>query len=462
MTTTPWFLHTRLQRIDSPKDDQLSLTLRSPGQSHHLLIVLSQPQLLLLPQRPKGDPAHAWALKLRKELLGARCIDLRVQPQAGVILWLERKEGQRILCIDQRKPTINLALLHADAQKSLIFAYPSRKTWQQANFPHQDATQWSQPDLNALQTKGQGFQQRHAQSQQQEEQARWQQQCTRARKKLRRRLAAVQGDLERSAGATQLRHQASLIVAHTHAYDAEKHQVQVQDWAEDPPITRSITLDPRYSLQQQAERWFQQAKRRERGQRIASERYALTQTQIAKLDELQQQLRKTLSPDELTALIPALQAQGLRITTSSTAIRKRSAQTQAPRLPYRVFYDAQGRRILVGRSARDNDQLTFKVARSFDLWLHARGTVGSHVVVPLPKNSECPQELLLDAATLAVHFSDQRDEKLAEVQFTRRGHLRKPKKAPPGLVLVSREKTITLRMEPERLARLLATRDTSP
>jgi predicted ribosome quality control (RQC) complex YloA/Tae2 family protein len=108
----------------------------------------------------------------------------------------------------------------------------------------------------------------------------------------------------------------------------------------------------------------------------------------------------------------------------------------------------------VGRSARGNDELTLRFARGNDLWLHARGLKGAHVVVPEP--GEAPDaRTLLDAALLAAHFSSARGQDAAEVEWTRRKHVRKPKGAAAGSVIVSQDKTIRVRPEPERLAELL-------
>jgi predicted ribosome quality control (RQC) complex YloA/Tae2 family protein len=112
--------------------------------------------------------------------------------------------------------------------------------------------------------------------------------------------------------------------------------------------------------------------------------------------------------------------------------------------------------VLVGRGAKDNDDLTLHVARPYHLWLHAKGTTGAHVVVTLKKGESCPAELLVDAAHLAAHFSDARGEKVVEVTYVQKRYVRKPRGAAPGSVQVDREKVIVLRVEAERLARLLA------
>jgi len=112
--------------------------------------------------------------------------------------------------------------------------------------------------------------------------------------------------------------------------------------------------------------------------------------------------------------------------------------------------------VLVGRGASDNDELTLHVARPHDLWLHAKGQPGAHVVVRLTKGHEAPAELLVDAAHLAAHFSDARGEAVVDVTYVSRRYVRKRRGSPPGQVQVDREKVLVLRVDGARLASLLA------
>jgi predicted ribosome quality control (RQC) complex YloA/Tae2 family protein len=133
--------------------------------------------------------------------------------------------------------------------------------------------------------------------------------------------------------------------------------------------------------------------------------------------------------------------------------RKPAAREE--RRPYRKFAGWKERSILVGKKAEDNDALTREHARPQDLWLHARGHAGAHVVVALERNEACPEELLLDAAHLAAHFSDARGETMVEVSYTSKRYVRKPRGAAAGKVVLEREKVLMLQMEPARIERLL-------
>ena len=97
-----------------------------------------------------------------------------------------------------------------------------------------------------------------------------------------------------------------------------------------------------------------------------------------------------------------------------------------------------------------------RAARGNDLWFHVgQGYAGSHVVVRLPRTKTASLETLLDAATLAVHFSKARGNPSCEVIYTQAKHVHKPKGLPPGAVVPSHTKTLHVRGEEARLTRLL-------
>jgi hypothetical protein len=105
--------------------------------------------------------------------------------------------------------------------------------------------------------------------------------------------------------------------------------------------------------------------------------------------------------------------------------------------------------ILVGRSAIDNERVTFSAAGPHDLWLHARDYPGSHVVI-LTGKRKVPDNVLYRAAELAANASGARDEDAPEIMVTQRKWVKKPKGSKPGKVTVERFRTIRPRMqEPE-------------
>ena len=124
--------------------------------------------------------------------------------------------------------------------------------------------------------------------------------------------------------------------------------------------------------------------------------------------------------------------------------------------PHR-FRSRDGFEILVGRSNEENDELTLRIARSHDLFFHVLGFPGSHVIVRAQKGKSVPLETLLDAAVVAVHYSKARDHGRAEVSYTPRKYVRKPRGARPGLVTVERSQTLFVGRDEARLRRVLDT-----
>lgn len=104
----------------------------------------------------------------------------------------------------------------------------------------------------------------------------------------------------------------------------------------------------------------------------------------------------------------------------------------------------EGWEILVGKGARDNDELTFGEARPRDLWLHASGYAGSHVVVRVPEGAgEVPGAVVQRAAELAAYHSKARTaRRKVAVHLCRARDVRKPRRAPPGQVQLETYRTL--------------------
>jgi predicted ribosome quality control (RQC) complex YloA/Tae2 family protein len=115
----------------------------------------------------------------------------------------------------------------------------------------------------------------------------------------------------------------------------------------------------------------------------------------------------------------------------------------ADRIPgARRYRSSDGYEILVGRADRDNDNLTLRVARSFDLWFHAADYPGSHVILRNPKRQPVPPRSIAEAAQLAAKFSQAKDLPKAAVNYCEKKFVTKPKGFAPGQVRLASFRTI--------------------
>ena len=100
----------------------------------------------------------------------------------------------------------------------------------------------------------------------------------------------------------------------------------------------------------------------------------------------------------------------------------------------RKFVSSDGIEILVGKRSKDNDYLTFRIAKSLDTWLHASDYPGSHVVIKAQNKNELPPNTLKEAAQLAAFYSKAKNETKVAVHYTQKKFVNKPKGVAPGLV----------------------------
>jgi predicted ribosome quality control (RQC) complex YloA/Tae2 family protein len=117
-----------------------------------------------------------------------------------------------------------------------------------------------------------------------------------------------------------------------------------------------------------------------------------------------------------------------------------------------------GFEVVLGRNARENDAVTFKVGRSLDLWFHAQGVQGAHVVVR-SGGREVPDATLRFAAELAAGHAQVGREASVLVDYTQRKHVWKVKGMPPGAVHYTQQKTLVVR--PKRVSESLQDAESS-
>ena len=110
-----------------------------------------------------------------------------------------------------------------------------------------------------------------------------------------------------------------------------------------------------------------------------------------------------------------------------------------PSRPMR-FVSSDGFGIWVGRSNRQNDELTTKLAAKTDLWLHVQKIPGSHVIIR--QEGEIPRQTLLEAAILAAWYSKGQNSSGVPIDYTLRRYVKKPGGAAPGMVIYTNQRTL--------------------
>ena len=197
----------------------------------------------------------------------------------------------------------------------------------------------------------------------------------------------------------------------------------------------AIPLDPALSAVENAQRYYDRARRTRRAREEAEARLLGTDERARTAEALLERLRGIETLPELDAFEKEESAH-LQVFASG-------AREDDERLPFRRYALPQGYEVWVGRNAKQNDLLTFRYAQKHDLWMHARGVAGSHAVLRLPHRQAVPPRPLLErAAAVAAYYSKARGSSLVPVMVAPRKYVRKPKGAAPGAVVVEREEVL--------------------
>lgn len=281
-------------------------------------------------------------------------------------------------------------------------------------------------------------------------------------KRVEKKLEKLGEELADCARAQDYLECGELIKAHIGLIPRRAEQVELPDLYH-PGQTRIVELDPMLKPMDNARKYFKKQHKLQAGEAIIAEQINLGRVELEGLLRISDKYRMWEENAD-PALPPAdelvREAAGLKIHIEGLEPVKTPQEVKhAAPSGVRVFTSHDGFTIYVGKNAQDNDNLSIRIARGNDWWLHVAHLQGSHVVVRgdgrLRGEDPLPQETLLDAAHLAAYFSKARNATRPEIHYCQAKNIRKAKGSPAGQVIVNNGKTLALRVEENRLKRLL-------
>ena len=453
-----------IQKIQQPTPDTILLSLRRPGRSLSLLLSAHSQhgRLHVVQTKIASSPEPpSFCQYLRAHVSGAKIHRLAETPNDRIV-WFElhKKETTLFLVLALTGRSANVFVL--DSQTIVLRSLkPSRQSVGQpfglSPFPCATASDQAMvPISDDVEDRGfpvsQRIEETYVTSQRNTfvEHQRLQQ-ATRLRKhvkKLQRRITGLTQDLEKVRAYREYGRYGELLKSHVSAMRKGHNQITVVDYFDERLPELTLLLDPEKTGPANLDDYFKKHGKFIGAQKNLVPRLEQARTDLVKLQKELQELESGKTTDISEQPSEPLMSPTLPQDTQRSRIKTPTA------MPYRRFYSQDGHAILVGKTAKDNDAVTFKISKADDLWLHARGTPGSHVIVELDKKQQVPPETLKDAATLALFYSDVRKNGKGDVIYTLRKHVRKPKGAKPGSVTVTQEKTVWVKIEQTRLDRL--------
>jgi len=262
--------------------------------------------------------------------------------------------------------------------------------------------------------------------------------------KLRRRLVAMESSLKKAESADELRRKGEAIYAHLHELEPGATELQADGL--------KIKLDPDRSGSENAQYFFREYGKSRQALEGVPELVQETRYELEYLDEMLTQLDLAETYEEVINIKAELLENGYGPSTTAKEREKAAAKSnkkpsrakrrKLPQTP--TFVSPDGLTIFVGKSAQHNEYVTFDLGDRSDMWLHARGMPGSHVIIKTT-GQELPDATLQMAAELAAFYSKGQQSTKVEVTYTTQRYVRKIKGQHPGLVTYSNDKSVAVK-----------------
>ena len=283
-----------------------------------------------------------------------------------------------------------------------------------------------------------------------------------------KKLRLQEQDLEAASKRDEKRRWADLIIANMYRAEKGADRLVAQDFYEDGCPETVIPMDPLKSPQANAEQYYKEYTKAKNAEIHLTELIEKNRRDIRYLSSVLDEIDRCASESDIADIRQELtdtgflkksgRARDKRGGKNSNAKNTKKKTRTLPSQPLRYVSDS-GWEILVGRSNRQNDQLTLRTSDRGDIWLHVQKIHGSHVLIRCA-GAEVDSETLSQAASLAALHSQASGGGKVPVDYTRAKYVKKPSGALPGMVIYSNYATIAAEAD-EALAQRLKSKQPS-
>ena len=260
--------------------------------------------------------------------------------------------------------------------------------------------------------------------------------------RLKRKLAIQEKELAATFDRERLRQLGDILTANIHRIQKGQTKVTCEDFYDENMAQIEIPLSPILSPQQNAAKYYKDYAKLKNAEKELTRQMELGETELQYLQSVLEELNRAQTEAELEEIRQELYAVGyIRLDSS----KKRMKQGKLP--PLR-FESTDGYPIYVGRNNRQNEELTFKLARKDDIWLHAQKVHGSHVIISCG-GTKPPDDTVTQAAQLAAYYAETKGGQNLPVDVTPVKQVKKLPGAKPGMVIYHSYRTVNANPYPD-------------
>jgi len=259
--------------------------------------------------------------------------------------------------------------------------------------------------------------------------------CSNIQDKLCRKIAVQEKELKDSLNRDKLRKKGDLLQANMYKMVRGQSFIDVEDYYDNNKIVR-IKLSPTLNPSQNVQKYYKDYRRAKTREEMLTVQIAKAKAELQYISAVQESLGRAESERELTEIRQELVDEGY-LKNRNPKGRNKALKL----LPPKEYTSSDGFTIYVGRNNKQNDKLTLKTARNYDMWLHTKDIPGSHVII-VSDNREITDTAILEAASLAAYNSKAKESDNVPVDYTIVKNVSKPSGAKPGMVIYMNNKTV--------------------
>lgn len=249
-----------------------------------------------------------------------------------------------------------------------------------------------------------------------------------------RKINNRRAELEKSENRETLRIYAELITANQYKLTEKSSEYIVENYYDNNNLIK-IPANPALTAQQNAQKYYKEYKKAANAEKMLHNLIAEGEQELVYLDSVIDNLSRAYSDKEISEIREELEKGGY--IKSKHGIKGKKEKP----LPPLEFLSSDGFKILVGRNNIQNDVLTLKTAKNYDMWLHVQKQSGSHTIIVSDKK-EISETAIYEAACLAAYHSKSADSSSVAVDYTLVKNVKKPNGAKPGKVIYNTYNTV--------------------
>lgn len=261
-----------------------------------------------------------------------------------------------------------------------------------------------------------------------------------------RKINNRKSELQKSENREQIRIYAELITANQYRLTEKASVYNLENYYDNNNIIE-IPANPALSPLQNAQKYFKEYKKAVNAEKMLHNLIDDGEQELVYLDSVLDNLSRADSEREIAEIREELEQGGY------VRSKKGNKQKKEKPLPPMEFVSSDGFRILVGRNNTQNDLLTLKTAKNYDMWLHIQKYAGSHTVI-IAEKKEITETAIYEAACIAAYHSKAKDSSSVAVDYTLIKNVKKPVGAKPGKVIYNTYNTVYVTPTKEMVEKL--------